>query len=106
MKFEQPNGPVTSLLDPTLPEINFVCNQDVARGRAGIGDRWQWSIYAEREIDDDSARVALRLNGRQMCDLTVHRNQADRLADEILCISAALIWSAIRAARHIKAIDA
>lgn len=67
-------------------------------------DPVSWSIYSDR-VSDDSARVcvlaAVQDNDKKaiLADITVHKNGNENLADEVQEISAAILWSALRAWR-------
>lgn len=78
-----------------FPHVLLAVSGDVFHA-SGVAFNVQWSIRAEAETDT-AARTSVRVDGRQVADITVHAETRDALVEETQSVSAALVWSAMRA---------
>ena len=79
-----------------LPEVLLSVSGDVFEARSPDGFSPLWHIRAEAETET-AARVRVSLDARYIADVTVHATHESQLPDEVQAISAALLWSALRA---------
>jgi len=83
-------------IEPFLPEVHLQVSGDVFYASGDMP--YKWKIYAEA-IDEGSACTQIRLDDVLIANITVHiiDYRKENLVNETQEISAALLWSAIRA---------
>lgn len=94
----------SAALPEYLPEVALTVSGDTATDASEPGESPSWFILCERE-SETRAHVRVRVAGMDVAEVVVCRRAHSALEDEVQDVSAAILWSALRA-WHLRAAKA